>query len=149
HRQVLATLALVAFTVAPTAYVSWAVWRVNQPGHVREVEAEAGRRIGLHVALDSVRYPRPGEAVLRGVTLRREDGPSRLTEVARATVVRVRLDGRDATLEAEGLLLRGEGPKAALAQAAALLGRAAGPEVDRVSLSAAEARVELGSGLAF
>ena len=46
HRQALATLALLSFTVAPTFYVASTAWRINRPSHVRDVEAELGRHQG-------------------------------------------------------------------------------------------------------
>lgn len=151
HRQALATLVVLVFTIAPTGYLALNVWRINQPGHVRDVEIEAGRRLGLVVALDGVRYPRPGETVLTGLTLRQEDGRSRakLLEVARARVVRMKQEGRDLVVVAEGLRLRGEGPRGVMAQVATLLRRANGSPVDRVTISARELHLDLGGGLGF
>ena len=58
HRQALATLAMVACTVVPTVYVGFTAWRINRPGHIRDVEIEIGRSIGLQVTVESVRYPK-------------------------------------------------------------------------------------------
>src|SRR6266568_4787753 len=134
HRQVLATLGLLAFTVLPTGYIASTAWRINRPGHVRDVEIEVGRQLGLLVTMEGVRYPRPGEVIYRGVTLRQEDGrkQSRLTEIARAEVVRLRHDDRELMLEVEALQLRGDDPKGAMAQVAALLQRATGAAFDRI-----------------
>src|SRR5690242_6671484 len=115
QRQVLATLGLLAFSVAPTGYVAFVAWRVNRPGHVRDVEVELGRQFGVRVTLESVRYPRPGEVVLRGVCIRQEEPgrtESRLTEIARADSAWL----RKGELVLEGLCLRGEGPRQAIAQ---------------------------------
>src|SRR4051812_46789582 len=84
HRQAIATVALVAFTVAPTVYVAMTAIKVNRPGHVRDVEIEVGRQLGVQVTLEGVRYPRPGEVAYRGVVLRQQEpGTKRLAEVAR------------------------------------------------------------------
>jgi hypothetical protein len=150
HRQVLATLALFAFTVAPTGFVAWTAWRVNRPEHVRGVELELGRQLGVAVTLEGVRYPRPGEVVYRGITLRQEEAgrdAARLTEVARADVARLRTGERD--LAIEGLRLRTEGPRQAMAQVAALLQRVPGAEPGRISLSAPSCRIDLGAGLSY
>src|SRR3954467_2537823 len=90
NRQVLATLALLAFSVAPTVYVGWKAWRVNRPEYLREVEREIGQGLGLRVALGAVAYPRPGGGVYGGVVLWQEEPrPRGWTEVARADVVRL------------------------------------------------------------
>ena len=49
-------------TAAGTLYVVGTAWRINRKGHVREVESELGHALGLHVTLEGVAYPRPGEA---------------------------------------------------------------------------------------
>ena len=72
-RQGLATGALLMFTVLPTALVAMYAWRINRPGHIRDVEIELGRQLGLQVTLEAVRYPRPGEVVYQGVVLRQEE----------------------------------------------------------------------------
>lgn len=147
HRQALATLALLAFSVAPTVYVAQLAWKVNRPGHRRDVEVEIGRQLGLQVTLEGVRYPRPGEVVYRGAVLWQvEPRQKRLAEIARAATVRLRRGDRQLTLETEGLRLHGEGPRLAMDQVAALLQRAGGAAWDRVSLSARTCEVELGEG---
>ena len=65
-RQGLATLALVVLTVLPTAFVAAWAWRIHRPGHLRDVEIELGRQLGLQVTIEAVQYPRPGEVVFRG-----------------------------------------------------------------------------------
>src|SRR5262249_52893244 len=137
HRQVLATMAVLAFTVTPTAYVISLAFRLNRPGHIREAEVELGRRLGVLVTLEGVRYPRPGEVVYRGVTLRQEEAgrkASRLAEIARADVVWYREGDRE--LVVQGLRLRAEGPKQAMAQIAALLRHVPSGEPSRLNLTA-------------
>ncbi|MDR3638695.1 MAG: hypothetical protein P4L84_33120 [Isosphaeraceae bacterium] len=145
-RQGLATLILVVFTVLPTVYVAYNAWRIHQPAHLRDVEAELGRQLGVHVTLEGVSYPRPAEVRYRGVVLRQEE-PRRkgLTEVARAHTVRLRRADRELVVEAEGLRLRGESPKLALAQVGALLQRTGAIAYDRITLSADVCDLELGS----
>ena len=86
HRQVLGTVALLLATVAPTVFVGLTAWRINRPGHVHDVEAELGKRLGMKVTLEAVRYPRPGEAVCTGLVLWQPEPrqKTRLVEVARA-----------------------------------------------------------------
>ena len=89
-RQGLATAALFAFTIVPTAFVGLYAWRVNRPGHIRDVEIELGRQLGLQVTLEAVRYPRPGEIVYQGIVLRQEEPRGKgLIEIARAGLVRL------------------------------------------------------------
>lgn len=150
QRQALATLALVAGTVAPTCYVAWTAWKVNRPGHARDVETELSRQLGVQVSLASVRYPRPGEAVYRGVVLRQGE-PRRRTfaEVARAEVVRLRRGDGELFLEAAGLRLRGEGGRQALEQLNGVLKRAGEVAWSRINLSAPGCEVELGEGASY
>jgi hypothetical protein len=148
-RQAAATVALVALTVVPTAYVALTAWRISRPGHRHEVEAALGRALGLQVTLDAVRYPRPGEVEYRGVVLRLEEPRHRgLTEVARASRVRLRRGDRELTLEADGLRLRADSPRAAMAQVGAVLQRSGGAAYERVSLTAPDCTLDLGAGVA-
>lgn len=152
HRQSLATLTLALVTIAPTVYVGLTAWRIHRPGHVRDVEVEIGRSIGLQVTLDGVRYPRPGEVVYQGIVLR-QDEPRRggLTEIARAKSIRLRKNGRDLALEADGLTVRAAGPRQAMAQVGTLLGGVGVGDGSfrQVSLAAPSCTVDLGTGLAF
>lgn len=145
YRQALSTLALFALTVVPTIYVTWTAWRINRGEHLREVEGEIGRPLGLHVTIDGVSYPRPGEVVYRGIVLRQEE-PRRkgLTEVARAREIRLRRGNRELTLETDGLHLRGESPKLAMAQVGALLQKSGDASFERISLSAPTCDLDLG-----
>ncbi len=148
QRQALVTLILVGTTVVPTIYVGLTAWRINRPGHVRDVEVEIGRSIGMQVTLDRVRYPRPGEVLYGGVVLR-QDEPRRggLVEVARAKSVRLRRGANELTLEADGLSLRAAGPRQAMAQVGAMLAGAGQGDYRRVSLAASRCKVDLGEGL--
>ncbi len=143
-RQALATVAVVALTIAPTGYVAWTAWKIQRPGHLRDVEVEMGRQLGLQVSLDGVRYPQPGEIEFRGLVLRQEE-PRRtgLTEIARATSARLSKNGREVTLFADGLKLRADGPKQAMALVGALLQRSGDVPFDRVSLIAPEVVLDL------
>ncbi len=147
QRQALVTLAMAALTVVPTGYVALTAWRIARPGHVRDVEVEIGRSIGLRVTLDGVRYPRPGEVVYQGIVLR-QDEPRRGTqvEIARARTVRLRRNGRDLVLEADGLALRAAGPRQAMAQVGSLLGGVGEGAYRQVSLAAPTCTVDLGDG---
>ena len=150
-RQAAATAALFVFTVVPTIYVGITAWSIRQPSHLRDVEAEIGRRLGVHVSLDSVRYPRPGEVVYRGVVLRQEEPRGKgkaVIEVARASALRLKRGDRELTLEAEGLKLRGESPRQALAQVGSWLQHSGDSAYDRISLTAAACEVDLGAGVA-
>jgi len=149
-RQGLATAALVAATVLPTALVATFAWRINRPGHIRDVEIVLGRQLGLQVTLEGVQYPRPGEAVYRGIVLRQEEPRGKgLVEIARAGSVRLVRGDRELTVYAEGLSLRGESPKLAMAQVGALIQRSGELAFDHVSLTAPACKVDLGDGLDF
>ncbi len=153
HRQVLATMAVAVFLVAPTLYVAVMAWRVNQPSHVREVEHEAGVTLGLRVSLTGVRYPSPGVVAFRGVALKPDDAGRKTSknhaELARAEAIRLRRDGRRLTLEADGLSIRdAQGPEHLLDQLARTLQKlGAGPEWDEVSLLAPTCRLDLGPAI--
>ena len=149
-RQGLATAALAALTILPTAFTAAHAWRINRPGHVRDVEITLGRRLGLQVTLDAVSYPRPGEILFRGLVLRQEEPRGKgLAEIARATSLRLVESGRELVAHAEDLALRGETPEAAMDQVGGFLQRSGEVPYDRVALTAPTCRVELGPGLGF
>lgn len=149
RRQLFATAALLALTVAPTGFVAATAWKVNRPDYARKVEADLASRLGLFVQLEKVSYPRPGTVLYRGVVLRQEElgrKDSRRAEMARAESLQLRRDGRELTLQVDGLRLRGPSPKQAIAQVVGLLQRVGGTfEYDRVNLAAHSCQVELGS----
>jgi len=149
-RQGLATAALVVLTVLPTVFVAFYAWRINRPGHVRDVEITLGRRLGMQVTLDQAVYPRPGEVVYRGIVLRREEPRSKgLVELARAKTLRLVSAGRELTVHAEDLTLVGETPQEAMATVDALLQRSGELPFDRVNLTVPSCKIELGDGLVF
>jgi hypothetical protein len=64
-RQAVATVVLLALTVAPTIYIAVLAWRINRPGHVRDVEIELRRQLGFQVTQKS---PAPTTCGLSGPT---------------------------------------------------------------------------------
>jgi hypothetical protein len=150
-RQTLATVALLALTVVPTGVVATIAWRINRPGHVRDVEIELGRQHGLQVTLDAVRYPRPGEVVYQGIVLRQEEPRGKgLIEIARADLVRLQRADRELTLHLENPRLRGESPHAGLAQLGVLLQRSGQIPFERINVTAPSCQLDLGQdGLHF
>jgi hypothetical protein len=144
-RQGLATAALFVFTVVPTALVGIHAWRINRPSHIRDVEIELGRQLGIQVSLEGVRYPRPGEVVYRGIVLRHEEPRGKgLTEIARADVVRAIRGVHELTLHAENLKLRGDSPKQALEHLGSLIQRSSALPFDRLNLAATSCQLDLG-----
>src|SRR5580658_8196227 len=106
-RQALATIALIGLTIVPTGLVAAFAWRINRPGHVRDVEIELGRQLGLQVTLNEVRYPRPGEVVYRGIVLRQEEPRGKaLAEILRADLVRLQRADHELTILLENPRLR-------------------------------------------
>jgi hypothetical protein len=149
-RQGLATAALVAATILPTVFVATYAWRINRPGHIRDVEIVLGKQLGLQATLDAVLYPQPGEVIYHGIVLRQEEPRGKgLVEIARADSVRLVRSDRELTVHAEGLALRGESPKLAMAQIGALVQRSGELPFDHVSLTAPACKVDLGEGLGF
>jgi hypothetical protein len=145
-RQALATVALVIITGIPTLYVAYNAWRVNRPGHIRDVEIELGHQLGLQVTIDSIRYPRPGEILYRGLVLRHAEPRGKgLVEIARAREARLVRSGRELTIHADDLRLRGESPSLALAHLGTMLQQSAGLPFDRISLTAPTCSIDLGS----
>lgn len=142
RRQVLATLALVIFSVFPSGYVAYSAYRVSQPGHLREVEAEVGRRLGVLVSVARASHPRPDVDVLEGVSLRLDN--ARHAEIARANTLRITRDGTEMTLRVGKLHLRGDGASDALGQALVLMRRLTSADADRISLVANTCDVDLG-----
>jgi len=144
-RQTLATFLLFALSVLPTCFVAAIGWRINRPGHIRDVEIELGRQLGLQVTLDEVRYPRPGEVVYRGIVLRQEEPRGKgLAEIARADLVRLRRADHELTILLENPRLRAESPRLILTQLGVLLQRSAQIPFERISLTAPSGLVDLG-----
>src|ERR1700679_721943 len=111
-RQTLATVILIGLTVVPTGLVAAFAWRINRPGHVRDVEIDLGRQLGLQVTLEGVRYPKPGEVVYQGIVLRQEEPRGKgLVEIARADLARLQRTDRELTLHLENPRLCTESPR--------------------------------------
>lgn len=145
HRRVLATLVVVAGLMLPTLCVAGLAWHLRQPSHLRDAESEIGRRLGLQVSLEGVRYPRPGDVEYRGIVLKQPEPRSRtVAEVARASALRLHRGGRDLQVRAEGLWLRGESPRQAMEQVSGLLRGTGDLPWDRVSLLVPSCVIELG-----
>jgi len=142
HRQILATLALALFTIAPTLYVAATVHVLGRPAHARSVEAEIGRRLGVLVRVESAAHPRPDVDALLGVSLRLDDAGH--AEIASANTLRISRDGSDMTLKVGRLTLRGDGPSDAIGVVVALVRRLATAEASRISLVADRCEVLLG-----
>ena len=144
-RQTLATIALLAVTVVPTGVVAIIAWRINRPGHVRDVEIELGRQLGLQVTLEGVRYPKPGEVVYQGITLRQEE-PRRkgLIEIGRADQARLQRADRDLIVNLENPRLSADSPRLALGQLAAVLQRSGQIPFERVHVTAGSCQLDLG-----
>ena len=144
-RQILATILVLALTVLPTGFVAAIGWRINRPGHIRDVEIELGRQLGLQVTLDEVRYPRPGEVVYRGIVLRQEEPRGKgLAEIARADLVRLQRADRELTIQLENPRVRAESPRVILAQLGVLMQRSVQIPFERITLTAPSALVEMG-----
>jgi hypothetical protein len=145
-RQTLATFLLVALTVVPTGFVAAIGWRINRPGHVRDVEIELGRQLGVQMTLEAVHYPKPGEVVYRGIVLRQEEPrEKRLAEIVRADLVRLQRSERELTILVENPRLRAEGPRQMLNQLGALLQRSAQMPFERIGVTARSVEIDLGS----
>jgi hypothetical protein len=138
-------------TIVPTGAIATIAWRINRPGHVRDVEVELGRQLGLQVTLESVHYPRPGEVVYRGIVLRQEEPRGkRLAEIARADLARLQWADRELIAHLENPRVRGESPRLGLAHLAALLQRSGAVPFERINLTAPSCQVDLGQeGLQF
>jgi hypothetical protein len=144
-RQATATVVLLLLTAVPTGFVGAIAWRINRPGHVRDVEIDLGRALGLQVSLDAVDYPRPGEIDYRGIVLRQEEPRGKaLAEIARAASVRVERTGRELTLVLTDPNVRGESPVLALSQLAHLIQRSAPLPFERLSVTATSCQIDLG-----
>lgn len=146
-RRIAATLMVLAGCVAPTVYVVATAWRVNQSDHVRKVEEDLGRRLGMRVRLDSVLYPRPGGVAYRGLVLSGADVGGESAELVRAGVIRLRPSNSGLAIESDGLRLRGtRGPNHILSVLAAAVQRLGDePGWATISMLAPTCEVELGS----
>ena len=141
HRQVAATLALALFTIAPTVWVTRTVLAVARPGHVREVEAEIGRRLGVLVQIGAAAHPRPDVDVLRDVSLRWDEAGN--GRIARADSVRIVRTTGEMTLRIGRLSLSGDGASNALGRLVTVMRRLASAGETRINLIADRCDVNL------
>lgn len=122
HRQVAATVFVVVGLVIPTITTAWWAWTVNRPGHLRDVEVQLSRQLGLQVGIEGVKYPRPGEMVLLNPVFRQEEPRGRVfREVARARVVSIKPQGDTCVIDAVGLQIVSDSAESAMSQLAQLL----------------------------
>lgn len=152
HRQTAATLLLAAFLAAPTGYVVWWSWSLRRPEHVRAVERELGRELGLAVRIEGVRYPRPGAVEYRGLVLRDEGGSDRKgspAELLRADRVHLQRSGGQVTIRTDGLRLASGSPRLAMVRVTTLLQRAGTEPLSPIGLTARSCELEFGGGLRY
>ena len=142
-RSIVLTGLLALLTLVPTVCVLVFIARVKHPGHLREVETELGRELGLHVTLTGVKHVRPETDELTGLVLRREEssGGTRLVEIARADRLLTTREAGRIIIRAEGLVLRGEHPAELADSWLALTRRLAAS--GKVELLAPAARIDL------
>jgi hypothetical protein len=146
-RQALATLAVVALTIAPTAYVAVLAWRINRPGHVRDVEIELGRQLGLQVTLQTVHYPRPGEVLYQRLVLRRDEPQGKsMAEILRADAMRIEWGDREWIVQLQNAQLHGESPRVALERLGTLLQQSGHVPFDKITVTAPACQIDLGQG---
>ena len=144
-RQTISTILLLVLTVFPTAIVATIAWRINQPGHVRDVEIELGRNLGMQVSLASVSYPGPGEVVYRGVVLRGQEPRGKgFAEIGRADSVRLNRSDHELTVLLENPVLHAESPALGLARLDQFIQRSVSLPFERVTLNAPTCQIELG-----
>jgi hypothetical protein len=150
-RQTIATFVLVAATIAPTGYVALVAWRINRPGHVRDVEIELGRHLGLQVMLQKVRYPRPGAVIYEGLVLRQDEPQGKsLAEVFRADGARVEWVDHELVLQLENPRAHSESPRTALDRLGSVLQRSGSIPFSKINLTAPTCQIDFGeAGRAF
>ena len=144
-RQTISTVLLLVLTVCPTAIVAAIAWRINQPGHIRDVEVELGRNIGMQVSLTSVSYPGPGEIVYRGVVVRGQEPRGKsFSEIGRADAVRLKSVDHELTVLLENPELHAASPALGLALLDLFIQRSTSLPFERVGLTAPTCQIELG-----
>ncbi len=144
-RQSVCTVVLLLLTALPTLAIAMIAWRINQPGHLRDVEVELGRKLGMHVSLDGVDYPAPGDVVYRGLVLRaQEPGGKGFAEIGRADLVRLSHSDHDLTVLLENPRLHAAGPSQGMALVDMIIQRSISVPVERIGVSAPECRLDLG-----
>ncbi len=144
-RQTACTILLLVFTALPTLAIAAIAWRINQPGHVRDVEVELGRKLGMHVSLEGTGYPAPGEVFYRGLVLRAQEPRGKeFAEIGRADMVRLSRSDHDLTVLLENPQLHAPGPSQSMAILDRIIQRSISIPFERVGLSTAACRLDLG-----
>jgi hypothetical protein len=145
-RQSVCTILLLAFTVLPTLAIAAIAWRINQPGHVRDVEVELGRKLGMHVSLDATSYPAPGEVIYKGIVLRAQEPRGKeFAEIGRADGVRLSRSDHDLTILLENPQLHAASPGQGMAVLDSIIQRSISIPFERVGLSTPSCRLDLGN----
>jgi hypothetical protein len=144
-RPAISTILLLLLTVLPTVLVAAIAWRINQPGHIRDVEVELGRVLGLQVNLASVDYPGPGQVVYRGMVVRGQEPRGQgFAEIGRADTARLNRADHELTVLLENPRLHAESPHVGLALLDVFIQRSISLPFERVTVSAPECQVNLG-----
>jgi hypothetical protein len=144
-RQVVSTILLLSLTALPTLAIGTIAWRINQPGHVRDMEVELGRKLGMHVSLDGTDYPGPGEVVYRGLVLRAQEPQGKgFAEIGRADLVRMNRTDRDLTVLVENPRLHAASPTQGMALLDLIIQRSVSIPFERLGLSATACGLDLG-----
>ena len=144
-RQTVSTVLLIVLTALPTLAIGTIAWRINQPGHVRDVEVELGRKLGMHVSLDGTDYPAPGEVVYRGLVLRAQEPQGKgFAEIGRADLVRLNRTDSDLTILLENPRLHAASPGQGMALVDMIIQRSISIPFERVGVSASACRLDLG-----
>ena len=144
-RQSACTIVLLVFTALPTLAIAAIAWRINQPGHVRDVEVELGRKLGMHVTLAATSYPGPGEVVYEGLVLRAQEPRGKeFAEIGRADMVRLSRSDHDLTILLENPQLHASSPAQGMSLLDRIIQRSISIPFERVGLSAPACRLDLG-----
>ncbi len=145
-RQVVSTVLLLVLTALPTLAIGTVAWRINQPGHVRDVEVELGRKLGMHVSLDQIEYPAPGGGRLPGPRPpRQEPRGNGFAEIGRADSVRLNRSDHELTILLENPQLHASSPAQGMALLDLIIQRSISIPFERVALSAPACRLDLGT----
>ena len=136
---------LVFLTIVPTGIVAAIAWRINRPGHVRDVEIELSRATRTSGLARLRLLPRARANHLPGRRPAQEEPRGKaLAEIARAGAVRLERTGRELTLFVDDPKLRGESPLVGLALLAHLMQRSASIPFERIGVTAPSCQIDLG-----
>jgi hypothetical protein len=144
-RQTVSTFLLLILTVLPTLAIGTIAWKINQPGHVRDVEVDLGRKLGMHVSLDQIQYPAPRELVYQGLVLRTQEPRGKgFAEIGRADSVRLNRTDRELTILLENPRLHAASPVQGMALLDMIIQRSISIPFERIGLSAPACQLDLG-----